>query len=71
MALFLLTANLLAALTTAALLDGLSPFWEIATWFAAVVPDGACVQNSTGTADQARASASPSHPVLRTSRTLA
>lgn len=37
MALFLLTANLLAALATAALLDGLSPFWEIATWFAAVV----------------------------------
>ncbi len=37
MAVFLLAANVFAALTTAALLDGLSPFWQIATWFASVV----------------------------------
>ncbi|RXD07762.1 EAL domain-containing protein [Sphingomonas sp. UV9] len=37
MAMFLLTANVFAAMATAALLDGLSPFWQIATWFASVV----------------------------------
>jgi len=37
MALFLLTANVFAALATAVLIDGLSPFWQIATWFALVV----------------------------------
>ncbi len=43
MAVFLLAANVFAALTTAALLDGLSPFWQIATWFASVVAIGLTV----------------------------
>lgn len=36
MALFLLAANVIATLATAVLLEGLVPFWQIATWFVSV-----------------------------------